>query len=533
MKNLYLPILALFLISTTQLSAQYNCAECPLDFQTEADSTGMIYSMITVPELGTNDLGALPLARVCVTVQHSWLSDVFLSLESPDGLNYMLMGDDNNNAGGCAGSESNANVCFTIGSNNPLTAGEGYIEYCSGGAICLEGDYTLTCGDQAVSDLLLATGPAPNCDLNDFNVAGNSVGGDWKLAIGCVCMAGENAVLESWSLEFQIPPAPETIVWPGDTNFDGKVDNVDVLYVAKAMGSTGPARTTNPNVWISQGTENWAQSFENEINYNHADANGDGTVTEADLTVVEMHFGNIHSDGTNTMELEEINSSTSLLVTMPYSGLVPNNTYRMPILLVSDPLVSNGLSGLAFTITVPESYIDINSLSYDFEGSILHEADIRMVRIVDGSYQVSISAPANGLIMDSGKIMNINYTVLQNAPIGQRAEFQLIPDLALTPNEEVLMVSGGTFGTDLVLDVFNVLPKEWAIYPNPVTNHLFVETGSIVADAIEVIATDGKRISTFTPSDVITNIATDQLLSGVYLLKIKNGTDTYFQKFVK
>ena len=60
------------------------------------------------------------------------------------------------------------------------------------------------------------------------------------------------------------------VVWPGDTNNDGIVNQVDVLPLGLFWASTGPARSDASMTWIGQPASPWTPE-----NSTYADANGD------------------------------------------------------------------------------------------------------------------------------------------------------------------------------------------------------------------------------------------------------------------
>ena len=84
----------------------------------------------------------------------------------------------------------------------------------------------------------------------------------------------------------------QPFVWPGDMNDNGIVNEVDILYWGSAYGSEGPARSNIDTSYIGYPLpSDWAQFFNNGLNYLYADANGDGRVDDLDLTPIVNHFG--------------------------------------------------------------------------------------------------------------------------------------------------------------------------------------------------------------------------------------------------
>jgi len=88
------------------------------------------------------------------------------------------------------------------------------------------------------------------------------------------------------------------VVWPGDVNNNGVVNEVDVLYWGWANGKTGPARSLITTNWEAQNANQiWSQRFPNGINYAYADCDGNGVVEEDDLKeAIEENFGLRHGD---------------------------------------------------------------------------------------------------------------------------------------------------------------------------------------------------------------------------------------------
>ncbi|MCC6723905.1 MAG: proprotein convertase P-domain-containing protein, partial [Saprospiraceae bacterium] len=151
------------------------------------NSTTIVELPVNLP--GNPELGSCPLEKVCITLTHTWIGDLSISLESPNGEHYLIMADFGNNYGECGNQQDNAEFCIVRGTNHPLTNNTEYIcnsTTCSLGTCCLNGDWTVPCGDYINSPLTDAT-KAPHCDLNDFNLPGAPANGVWKLLFLDVC----------------------------------------------------------------------------------------------------------------------------------------------------------------------------------------------------------------------------------------------------------------------------------------------------------------------------------------------------------
>ena len=82
----------------------------------------------------------------------------------------------------------------------------------------------------------------------------------------------------------------QNIIWPGDINNNGVVNEVDMLFWGIAYGQTGPSRMPMDSTFIGYPFDSlWAQSFPMGPNYAYADANGDGVVNNLDLQQSIFH----------------------------------------------------------------------------------------------------------------------------------------------------------------------------------------------------------------------------------------------------
>ncbi len=185
----------------TQLFAQCDCVttgNCPVPIQ----DNGVYSGFLDVTVNGANDLAVNPLTSVCVTLTHTWIGDLSISLTSPSGVEYLIMADVGNNYGECGTQQDNAEICIVPGTHKPLTNNTDYIcnsAPCSVGTCCLNGNWTVPCG--GVTSPITGAIQAPNCNLNDFNVPGHPANGTWKLSILDVCNQ-DVGVLHNFSLTF-------------------------------------------------------------------------------------------------------------------------------------------------------------------------------------------------------------------------------------------------------------------------------------------------------------------------------------------
>ncbi len=185
----------------TQLFAQCDCVtsgNCPVPIT----DNGVFNGYLDVTVNGPNDLEFSPLTQVCVTITHTWIGDLSISLTSPSGVEYLIMADVGNNYGDCGTQQDNAEICIVPGTAKPLTNNTDYVcntAPCSVGTCCLNGNWTVPCG--GVTSPITGAIQAPNCDLDDFNVPGQPANGTWTLSVLDVCNM-DVGMLENFSLTF-------------------------------------------------------------------------------------------------------------------------------------------------------------------------------------------------------------------------------------------------------------------------------------------------------------------------------------------
>lgn len=83
----------------------------------------------------------------------------------------------------------------------------------------------------------------------------------------------------------QVVDVAPVVVWPGDANRDGRVDETDLLAIAMHFGMTGPPRPDTSMTFAPHMSNDWDES-----DAAHADLNGDGQVDARDaLALPALH----------------------------------------------------------------------------------------------------------------------------------------------------------------------------------------------------------------------------------------------------
>jgi len=87
-----------------------------------------------------------------------------------------------------------------------------------------------------------------------------------------------------------------TLVWPGDVNYDGVIDNMDVALLHLYLGFTGPARDiVHQNIFFQgHSAQDWGVQQENGQDIKHFDCNGDGVISIEDQNAIVLNWGYTH-----------------------------------------------------------------------------------------------------------------------------------------------------------------------------------------------------------------------------------------------
>ena len=82
------------------------------------------------------------------------------------------------------------------------------------------------------------------------------------------------------------------LVWPGDTDNNGGVDQGDILPIGCYWHSTGPARVQASSSWEAQVAPPWSPEAAT-----YADADGSGTVDQGEILVIGQNWHKTHAGG--------------------------------------------------------------------------------------------------------------------------------------------------------------------------------------------------------------------------------------------
>ncbi|MBN2030314.1 VCBS repeat-containing protein [bacterium] len=250
------------------------------------------------------------------------------------------------------------------------------------------------------------------------------------------------------------------IVWPGDTDNNGIVNQKDVLPLGLYWEVEGPMRSGLSLDWIGQKCVPWMPDC-----VTYSDGNGDGQVDAYDLTAIEQNWSQQHDNGHSVFPLGQQASVGKI-----YLQVADHEPYAP----FSTDILINGeanLYGMALNFCYYQEKIEIDSVEIGslWGGEVLFlysdNADTGEVGIGISLKTVQQGQSANGLLA------RVWMRVKQDVPLNQPVIFRIEDLLAVNASGERLLVTTENDGfiTD-VSEPYTQKPLTFQLYsnyPNP------------------------------------------------------------------
>lgn len=332
-----------------------------------------------------------------------------------------------------------------------------------------------------------------------------------------------------------------TNVLPGDTNADGQVDHMDLLNIGLAHGNTGPARPLNATSFAEIAAPLWNQSFAAGLNHANADADGNGEVATEDLQLVDNYFGQLN--GVPYAPAPNISSvipeASVLSVTALQDTFPAGEEVSLTVSLSPDNPNSIGY-GLALTLDLDPSKIDLSAVSVDFSNSFLGTDLLTIVREntnAPGRLEIALSRKDQiNTTTSGGEVFKLTFTPLPSSDNGDYAlAIPVIPNAFFLADETPVSITSLTAEFTVEGSVAARDPvwgQNLTVFPNPYTTGPLQLGGEFPQlTRISVLDFAGRRLREY-PGNLRTLDLTD-LPAGSYLLQLETATDALNRKIIK
>jgi len=216
--------------------------------------------------------------------------------------------------------------------------------------------------------------------------------------------------------------ANQLLVWPGDADNDGDVDEADILPIGLYFGKTGPSRPGAPDLsWKAQPCP--APWTPEQAAY--ADCDGNGVIDQGDVLGIGLNWHKTHAAAlAASLALEPAPAASSRIFPLADSAAAPGQLIYMAVKVeeVQD------LFGLAFKLTWDDTeHVEIVGAKL---GSFLGEDILAIEPQIDTTlHQVSVGmtrkAGQTG-VSDSGRVLYVRLKISPETPFNSRLIFRVI-----------------------------------------------------------------------------------------------------------
>jgi len=378
-------------------------------------------------------------------------------------------------------------------------------------------------------DEIIGTYETASLPITIDNFAGNA-----EVETLTVCMSDfEDCCM---SIDFLSPQCEGLVTWPGDGNFDGITNNMDILNMGIAYGFEGPARVTDNVGWMAQSAFAWQDNFLSGVNYVHADADGNGEVDMLDANIVEANYDLTHDEVTPFVELDPNDDSPALFVDMPDPfELQQGMQFNAPIIFGLEDLPVDNVYGIAFTLRYDPEIIDPSSIFLEYPVSWLGFPQTNLMTFdyhdIDlGEIDVAITKIDQNNVSGWGEILSF-IGIIDNIA-GKTEIFIEIDNVnAILSNEE-------RFAVNTPVEITTITSTEnvnelqgFEFFPNPTNDIVRIknETG-LNLQSIQISDLNGKVLRNVNGE---TSFDLSDLPSGVYMTKVTFDEKTIYRRIVR
>jgi hypothetical protein len=328
-----------------------------------------------------------------------------------------------------------------------------------------------------------------------------------------------------------------TFVLPGDTNADGQVDHRDVLGIGFGHGTDGPARPVTGIEFTNQVAPLWTESLLTGTNYAHLDADGNGSINDTDLSLVNTYYDQFVNPGWQAAPVQDNMGAPGAPLIISDTSLSAGQPASVEVILGDDAIAAAAGYNMSFAVLFDPGQVDPSSVSVDFTNSFLGDDLLTLARITNnatGRIEIGLTRKDQmNTANNGGLVCTINFT-----PITSENDYTL--DLTTESNsfqladESSSPVAGQT--TQLTVSgTTSVREPRWAnnlsIFPNPLSGELLSVRGNPMSfDRISVLEVTGRRLMDFPGTQ--RRFSLKNLPAGTYLIQFELSGQRAVRKLI-
>ncbi len=342
----------------------------------------------------------------------------------------------------------------------------------------------------------------------------------------------------SYAFRVSVPDCPDIKVWPGDANADRIANHRDLIYLGVAFGQQGPSREGLTSNWEGIPSTPWAQRFEDDINFKHADCNGDGVIDIRDKAVIAKNYGQTHGNVMDAGPLPNTDYAPPVFVDLPEEGdLLPGSSFTIPIVLgtVDNPV--KDIYGFAFSIAFDPNFIDPEKVQVHYPVSWFGQEEVNVLTLdkvyrEDGRIEIAMTRNDQNDVSGYGPVAYLKGIILDIAGIVD-TRMETVQPFGLSINDGKIPL--GTQTTEIKLETFDdpyTILESFNMFPIPAGDVInFSNALDVPVDEVRIFDLQGRQVlQTYKEVNEI-NVA--DLAAGMYLIRLKIQGIVINEKFLK
>lgn len=323
-------------------------------------------------------------------------------------------------------------------------------------------------------------------------------------------------------------------VWPGDADFNGLVNNDDLLPIGLGYDSTGPARPVQGIVWSAAAGIPWAQDFAGytpPVNYRYADCNGDGTIDGGDMSAIYANYSLLHFK-TNGPAPHRNNIPT-LYAQASVDSLHPGDSLIVHFMLADATIPATDIYGISFTYNFDPALVDSTATSMSYASSWLGSSDkISLTKILhsSGEIQTAVTRITHTGLSGYGVIGSASFRVrpgLSSQTLSTLVNSGYISDIhAVTPASTPLSFNTGADTTYIAvspLGMRDISAATVSLRPNPAHDRVTISADAAISEVSVSDAMGQKVMQSTAVNDHTLTINTAAYSSGIYFVQVKTS----------
>lgn len=285
-------------------------------------------------------------------------------------------------------------------------------------------------------------------------------------------------------------------VWPGDTDDNAVVNNMDMLPIALAFGDIGLPRPNATTNWQGQAAPDWNTALAGLPDHKHLDADGDGMVGQSDVAVVAANYGSEYLRNAAQM----LPGSIPLVV----DSLTADEGTRigLPVHLGTAAQLADSVYAIAFTLQYDPSLVVFNSAGMDFSDSWLGSDLLELTHehSAQGRLDIMVGRKDRMPISGYGQLGTFYITIIEDVLRSSDSIVcmpVIVSDLRLIDHRNTTLGTTNYDGEICIrtttTGVSAIAASDWQLYPNPAAQICSIK-GSEIIESIELYDALGRLV---------------------------------------